>query len=152
MQHSTFSSSCTPAENGTHRNPGQNSSAQQSLQAQRFHCYYQEYGRRRKTCKQRSVCDYPVQTVLSRFTLKAVFTIPVPTYCGGGGGGGGSGFFLACEDLGRMFDHSAPACAFFFFLVDISSRTLIPLLCQDQSTVAQRAETTVAECSLTSCV
>ena len=25
------------------------------------------------------------------------------------------GFFLACEDLGRMFDNSFPACAFFFF-------------------------------------
>ena len=36
---------------------------------------------------------------------------------GGGGGGGGSGFFLACEDLGRMFDHSTPACAFFSFFL-----------------------------------
>ena len=34
---------------------------------------------------------------------------------GGGGGGGGGGFFLACEDLGRMFNHSFPACDFFFF-------------------------------------
>ena len=34
----------------------------------------------------------------------------------------GVGLFLACEDFGRMFDHS-------------------------QSTVAQRTETTVAECS-----
>ena len=24
-------------------------------------------------------------------------------------------FLLACEDLGRMFDHSFPDCAFFFF-------------------------------------
>ena len=42
------------------------------------------------------------------------------------------GFFLACEDLGRMFDHSFPACVFFFlfffFEVVISSRTLILLL------------------------
>ena len=40
------------------------------------------------------------------------------------------GFFLACEDFGRMFDNSSPACAFFFlfsFKVEISSRTLIPL-------------------------
>ena len=38
------------------------------------------------------------------------------------------GFFLACEDFGRMFDHSFPACAFFFGVeVEISSRTLIPL-------------------------
>ena len=32
-----------------------------------------------------------------------------------------------------------------FFEVEISSRTLIPLFCQDQSTVAQRTETTVTE-------
>ena len=46
-------------------------------------------------------------------------------------GGGVGGFFLACEDLGRMFDHSFPACASFFYVyffeVEISSRTLIPL-------------------------
>ena len=42
---------------------------------------------------------------------------------------------------------------FFFFGVEISSRSnIFHSLCQDQSTVAQRAETTVAECSLTSCV
>ena len=29
--------------------------------------------------------------------------------------GGDGGLFLACEDLGRMFDYSFPACAFFFF-------------------------------------
>ena len=28
---------------------------------------------------------------------------------------GGGGFFLACEDLGRMFDNSFPVCVFFFF-------------------------------------
>ena len=33
---------------------------------------------------------------------------------------------LACEDLGRAFDHSLPACAF-LFKEEISSRTLIPL-------------------------
>ena len=39
------------------------------------------------------------------------------------------GFFLACDDFGRMFDYSLPACAFFFFFeVEISSRTLIPLI------------------------
>ena len=38
------------------------------------------------------------------------------------------GFFLAREDFGRTFDHSFPACTFFFFLVEISSRTLIPTL------------------------
>ena len=44
-----------------------------------------------------------------------------------------SGFLLAWEDLGRMFDRTFPACAFlffffFFFNVEISSRTLIPIL------------------------
>ena len=37
-------------------------------------------------------------------------------------------FFLACKDFGRMFNHSIPACVFFFFLffeVEISSCTLI---------------------------
>ena len=38
--------------------------------------------------------------------LGAVFCL-----CGGGGGG----FFLACEDFGRMLYNSFPACAFFFF-------------------------------------
>ena len=42
-------------------------------------------------------------------------------------GGGGGGFFLACEDYGRMFDKSFPACGWFVFLVEISLRTLIPL-------------------------
>ena len=46
---------------------------------------------------------------------------------------GGGGFFLACEDFGRMFDKSFSACAsffffsFFFFLLQMSPRTLIPL-------------------------
>ena len=31
------------------------------------------------------------------------------------GGGGHHGSFLACEDFGRMFDHSFPACTFFSF-------------------------------------
>ena len=55
-----------------------------------------------------------------------------------------------------MFDIRSPPALFFlrfFFLkVEIRSRTLIPLFSQDQSKVAQRAEMTVAECSLTSCV
>ena len=37
------------------------------------------------------------------------------------------GFFLTCEDFGRMFDHSFPACVFKFFLMEISLCTLIPL-------------------------
>ena len=28
---------------------------------------------------------------------------------------GSGGFFLVCDDFGRMFDHSFPACAFFFW-------------------------------------
>ena len=43
----------------------------------------------------------------------------------GGGDGGGGSFFLACYDLGKMFDHLFPACT--FFKVDISMRTLISL-------------------------
>ena len=45
----------------------------------------------------------------------------------------GCGFFLACEDFGKMFEHLFPACGFFlvcfvcFFEVEISSRTLIPI-------------------------
>ena len=71
---------------------------------------------------------------------------------GGGGSGGGDGSFLDCKYFSRMFDHLFAACAFFFFKVEISSRTLIPLLSKNQSTVAQRAETCVADCSLASCV
>ena len=43
---------------------------------------------------------------------------------------GGGGFFLACEDFGRMFDESFPARALKKERkkVGISSRTLIPLL------------------------
>ena len=41
----------------------------------------------------------------------------------------GGGFFLACEDFGRMFDNLFPACAFLFvLLMDFSSRTLSSLL------------------------
>ena len=42
---------------------------------------------------------------------------------------GGRGFFLACEDFGRMFDNSFPACTFFLGGggVEISPCTLIPL-------------------------
>ena len=40
---------------------------------------------------------------------------------------GGGGFFHACENFGRMLDFSFPTCAFFFFLVEISSHKLIPL-------------------------
>ena len=35
-------------------------------------------------------------------------------------GGSGGGFFLACEDFGRMFDRSFYACAFLSFLLPFS--------------------------------
>ena len=43
--------------------------------------------------------------------------------------GGGGRFFFACENFGRMFENSFPACAFLLLLlaVEISSRKLIPL-------------------------
>ena len=44
--------------------------------------------------------------------------------------GGGGGLFLACEDLGRLFDHSFPVWALKKKKEkkkEISSRTLIPL-------------------------
>ena len=50
--------------------------------------------------------------------------------CRTGSTGGCGGFFLARNDFGRMLDHSLPACAYFFFYyfkIEISSRTLIPL-------------------------
>ena len=39
---------------------------------------------------------YPIGVCLHRF----------------GGSGNGGGFYLACEDFGRKFDHSFPACVF----------------------------------------
>ena len=61
--------------------------------------------------------------------------------------------------MGRFLDNVRPfapcLCLFLllllFFQVEISSRTLSHSLCLDQSTVAQRAEATVAECFLTGC-
>ena len=71
---------------------------------------------------------------------------------GGGDGGGGGGFFLACKDFQRMFDHSFPACTSFFLKWRLACAHLFHSLCQDQSTVAQRAETTVGEHFLKSSV
>ena len=45
---------------------------------------------------------------------KTFFTLPQLSN-NGGGFGGDSSFFLVCEDFGRMFDNSFPACACFFF-------------------------------------
>ena len=53
------------------------------------------------------------------------------------------------ENVGQIM----PCLHFFsFFKAEISSHTPILLLCKDQSTVAQWAETTVTECSLKSCM
>ena len=58
--------------------------------------------------------------------LKLILTWIQPlsswAHCGGGGG-----FFLACKDFGKMFNNAFPACAIFFFLVEISLCTLILL-------------------------
>ena len=67
------------------------------------------------------------------------------------------GVFLTCEDFGKMFNHSFPACTFFLFLFFFFKWRLARAhqfhsLGQDQSTLAQRAETTVAEYFLTSCM
>ena len=44
-----------------------------------------------------------------------VSTTSSMTGCGGGGGGGGSGGFSPrLRGFVRMFDHSFPACAFFY--------------------------------------
>ena len=87
----------------------------------------------------------PVRSLLMVRSAQCLFSRPPHVFAWGGGGGGG--FFLACEDLGRMFNKSFPACAFFFLKWRLarsySSR-------QDQSTVARRAETTVTERFLTS--
>ena len=68
----------------------------------------------------------------------------------------GGGFFLACEDFGRMFDNSFPACAsiFFFFLFKwrLARANQLHPSGQDLFTVVQRAETTVTECFMTCCV
>ena len=66
----------------------------------------------------------------------------------------GGGSFLAYEDFWRMFNHSFPACAFFCFLLKwrLPHAHWFHSSYWDQSTVAQRAEMTVAKCSLTKCL
>ena len=66
----------------------------------------------------------------------------------------GGDFFLACEEFWRMFDNSLPACAFLLFFLKwrLTRAHYFHSLGQDQSTVAQQAETTVTECSPPSCV
>ena len=63
---------------------------------------------------------------------------------------------LACEECAEGWvTRSQPARVFFFFFfkVEINSQAPIsPFEAKDQSTVGQRAETTVNELSMTSCV
>ena len=66
--------------------------------------------------------------------------------------GGFGGFFLDCKDFGRMFDHSFPACTFFFFILRLACTHYFHFLGQDWSTVVECAEMTVAKCSLIDCV
>ena len=51
-----------------------------------------------------------------------------------------------------LMNHSPTNASFFFISRDQLMHTNSTLLIQDQSTVAQQAETIVAECSLMSCV
>ena len=64
------------------------------------------------------------------------------------------GFFLTCEDFGGGFKETIPCLhpfPFFCFKVEISLHALVDFLSQDQSVVAEQAETTVDKHSLTSC-
>ena len=80
-----------------------------------------------------------------------------------GGGGGGFSSFTRVFENARPFIPSLRSFWFFVLfcfvvvVVVVFKRRLARVhqfhsLCQDQSTVAQQAKTTVAECSLTSCV
>ena len=67
------------------------------------------------------------------------------------------GSFLACEDLGECRPFILQLHFLFFILFFLLKSRLARAhqfnsLCQDQSTVAQQAAMTVAECSLTSCM
>ena len=59
-------------------------------------------------------------------------------------------FYLLVRNFGRMFNHSFLTCTFLKWR--LARAHYFPSLCQDQSTVAQWAETTMAKCSLTRCV
>ena len=59
----------------------------------------------------------------------------------------------ACKEFGEKFDNSFPASTFFVVLKWKSACAYqFHFSGQNQSTVAQRAETIVAKCSLKSCV
>ena len=63
-------------------------------------------------------------------------------------------FSQACKELGEKFDNSFPACTFSSSFLKWRSACAhqFHFSGQDKSTVAQRAETIVAKCSLKSCV
>ena len=61
----------------------------------------------------------------------------------------GGGFFLTCKDFGGGFDDSFPTCPLMFLSGDQLAHTNSTFfLGQDQSTMAQQAEMTVAKCLL----
>ena len=67
---------------------------------------------------------YVLQCMTSQSKLICIYGMVLVRYLEGGGG-----FFLACKDLGRMFNNSFPTCVFFclfFFYVEISSGKLTP--------------------------
>ena len=66
-------------------------------------------------------------------------------YCGGG-------FFLAREDHGGRFDDSFLTTTFFLKRGSARTHQFHFFFGQDQSTVAQRAKVTVAECFLMCCL
>ena len=75
------------------------------------------------------VCRAVFQVAVTR-SQRPGFEGTVPESCGGGGGDFDGGFFLACEDFGgKKVRPFIPRLRFFFFFfeVEISSRTLIPL-------------------------
>ena len=76
------------------------------------------------------LCYVPVTFLSQKEALKSMCYVPVKFPSHRETPSSGSGFFLACQDFGRMFDNLFPACTYLFiyFKVKISSRTLIPLL------------------------
>ena len=67
---------------------------------------------------------------------------------------GGCSFFLACKDFGRIVQQFIPHLRFNYFFLKwrLANAHYFHSLGQDQSKVAQRAQTTLTECSLTCCV
>ena len=59
---------------------------------------------------------YQIQHLRIATNLQQIKYQHAPILAGTNSKGLGGGSSLACEDLGRMFDHSFSACTFFFFL------------------------------------